>query len=190
MVISDDEEVPMSVKERARLLNSQPQGQRVELVQRSNRAPPVKETALTPEKTPVFRPNLVQFRANSEELLRATKSGVVDLAGKGKVGILEATDSIKGFIDRPRWSNGTVLNSKPREGTMMDFSFREEAEGIRESYFDDVPTEENTEVFSPLNGPKSAPKWKLPEFDRRAVRSNSWIIISTANKSSDRKTIV
>jgi hypothetical protein len=162
MASSDHEEVSMSVKERARLLNSQAPEKRPSLPSRPKSAPFVEESAPPlPERTSTSRPSLNQFGAKSEEPLQATKSGVVDLAGKGKVGFLEATDSIKGFIARPRWPNGEA--SDPAEATVMDFSFRE--------HEDDMSTdaEQLTEVDSSTSSTRTGPKWKLPEFDHLAV---------------------
>ena len=142
MAASDNEEVTMSVKERARLLNLQPDEQRPNLPKKAVSAPLAEETAPALRgRSPVSRPNLNQIGAKSEELLQATKSGVVDLAGKGKVGFLEATDSIKEFIVRPRRSNG-ASNSDPQEATVMDFSFHEHA---NEKF---TGTEQLTEVDS------------------------------------------
>jgi hypothetical protein len=183
---SDDEETSISVKERARLLNSQPPGQQINFATRTKSAPAVEEEAPPlPERPvrPALLPNLGQFGAKSEEFLQATKSGVVDLAGKGKVGFMEATGSIKGFIDRPRWP--PALNPKPREATVMDFSFREEAEGARETVLDDIPIEEGTEGPSSISDPKAGPKWKLPEFDRQAVDTLSFPIKIKADTKSD-----
>ena len=154
----------MSVKERARLLNLQPHEQRPALPKRPISAPHVEERIpALPGRSPVLRPSLNQFGVKSEELLQATKSGVVDLAGKGRVGFLEATDSIKGFISRPRRSNGEATSSDPQEATVMGFSFREHA---NESF---TENEQLVEVGSSASSTKTGSKWKIPEFDRLAV---------------------
>lgn len=164
MTTSDDEVVSMSVKERARLLNAQLPEQRPALPRRPFSEPPAEERGPPlPERTPASRPSLNQFGAKSEELLQATKSGVVDLAGKGKVGFLEAADSIKEFVARPRWPNGESASSGPKEPTVMDFSFRQH---VDESLND---TEQLTEVISSASETKTGPKWKFPDFDRQAV---------------------
>lgn len=167
MATSDEEAAPMSVKDRARLLNSQPSERRPALPKRPISAPLLEERGLPlPERALPSRPSLNQFGAKSEEILQATKSGVVDLAGKGKVGFLEATDSIKGFITRPRWPNGDDARSDPQDATVMDFSFRQHI---------DEPFNDNgqlIDVSSQASDTKAGPKWKFPEFDRQAVGSS------------------
>lgn len=168
MDASDEAGVPLSVKERARLLDSRVPN-RVDLVQRTKSAP-VPEESVPPvlERTPTLRPNLTQFGAKSEELLRATKSGVVEIAGKGRTGFLEATGSIKEFIVRPRSSNGGAATSNPEHGTVPFPAFEDEAFDSREIFLLNDSTEDGRENQSSTIG-KRGLKWKLPDFDRHVV---------------------
>lgn len=173
MAASDEEEVPLSVKERARLLNSRSPDRGVDLVKGTRSAPSAEESIPpVPEKTPVFRPHLSQFGAKSEELLRATRSGVVDIAGKGRNGFLEATDSIKEFIARPKSSNGGAAISTPEDATVPFPLFEDEAGESREISLIDVSTEDgrNEQLSaSHASGMKPSFKWKMPDFDRQGV---------------------
>ena len=161
-----DEEHPVliSVKERARLLNAQPPDQVVGSMKSSRIELSVEQNSPSaPEERPLTRPNLKQFGARSEELFLATKSGVVDLAEKGKTGFLGATDSIKELVARPKSSNGAITSTS-KEAGVIDLT-------IREGVVEPLSTEDGSEarsrgiVFKPMS------EWKL-DFDRRQVRSS------------------
>jgi hypothetical protein len=168
MAASDEEEVPLSVKERARILNSRP-ADRLGLAKRTKSAPSREEIVHPlPERTHSLRPNLSQFGARSEDLLRATKSGVVDIAGKGRTGFLEATGSIKDFIARPRSADGRAAPSSLEDGTVPFPAFEDEPDQSQEISLVDSSTEDGNERLSPRSAQRG-PKWKLPDFDRQAV---------------------
>jgi hypothetical protein len=140
MATTGVEEVSMTARERARLLNLQNTGQEVDFVQRPRSASPVEENISALDKISGFRPKLGQFGAK-----------------------------ITGFIDRPKKPNGEASKSRSKETARVVSPINQQPQGATRREFGDERLEEAIEEPSSESTAKLGVRWKLPEIDRQAV---------------------
>ncbi|KAG0648525.1 hypothetical protein D0Z07_5267 [Hyphodiscus hymeniophilus] len=167
--------VPMSVKERTRLLNAGQPDRAIKPMRISKSEPAGQETSASAPGEAPSRPNSWQFGAKSEEIFRATKSGVFDMAGKGKSSFLVATDSIKELAVRPKSSNDITTYDR-KEPVATDLSA--DAEGTAAHYLKHEGGQSQKRAI------KAFPKWRL-DFDHLAVsftRKSTQILELTQNQ--------
>ena len=156
---------PRRGKERARKLERRNTQQLIQDTERETFKPPAFERTFTsPEVPSLSRPQLGQFATTSDEFIQRTRSGIMDLTGRGITSIQNAGNSVNDFRERmkKRESSWNALLRPPENDQMHASTSR----GLTYPYSEG---EDDGEEGSPPTSLKSQPESQLPESDRKEV---------------------